>query len=763
MNKAITDGLVLMPPPFAAGLEVWSQGNGTPPTAGYDGDPNASVVSADADFAGCLELVKTTELQRVRFKGETPILPGCYLRVTARVKVISGPLPSAKIGAWAGATGGVGVSGVPEFGPTVALTEYGTVYSISAIVGTGARTGVDMPWGLQPIYGHFGVDFTGPTGGVLRIDDIEIEDVTDVFHRKMMDWVDVRDFGAIGDGVADDTAAFEAADAAAAGRSVLVPEGVFSLASSVTFEAPVRFQGTVVMPDDARLALTKNYDLDSYIAAFGDEVIGFEKAFQALLHFTDHDSLDMCGRTVDLLAPIDMQAAVGDIDDYSIRRVIRNGQFSLKSSTDWDTTVTSSSGTYSTGSPTELSGVANVASIPVGSLVEGIGVGREVYVRDKNVAAQRLTLSQPLHNAVGTQTYTFRRFKYALDFSGFANLDKFVIERVDFRCNEHGSGVFLPSHGSVFAFHDCDFTKPKDRAITSHGYGCQGMLVRRCQFLSPDLNKDVVDRTTIGINVNANDVKIQQCRAVRFKHFCVLHGSGHLIAGNHWFQGDSVPDGPRTAGIAFTQTNLKSTVTGNYIDNSSLEWTNEHDAEPWFASEFSFGGLSVTGNVFTVSDSGSWFRFLAIKPHGPDHFVQGLSVSDNVFKSLNGSIERVEGVDATIAPLDLSRCRNLTFDANSFNSVDQITVSPVTLKHDQVVAASPWVLDPGAFLPFGGHARVVAAIVSEGAITDGIGAPVFDMPAVTPKYGPAKNQIRLDWSTPCLGAVQFTTRCDKQI
>lgn len=37
MNKVITDGLVLMPTPFAAGLAMWSRGDGTVGSPTYDG------------------------------------------------------------------------------------------------------------------------------------------------------------------------------------------------------------------------------------------------------------------------------------------------------------------------------------------------------------------------------------------------------------------------------------------------------------------------------------------------------------------------------------------------------------------------------------------------------------------------------------------------------------------------------------------------------------------------------------------------------
>ncbi len=277
MNKAITDGIVFMPPEFANGLDVWSSGDGTAGSPTYDGSGSGAYVPADADFGGCLELLKVDPTQRLRYMGQTPLFPGCYLQITARVKAISGSLPSVRIAAWAGGAGDVHVDGLIEQGAAVQLASYGAVHEITAIVGSGHRAGVDMPWGLAPLYGHFGLDIDGANGAVVRVDDIEITDVTSVFLRDMVGLVDVRDYGAVGDGVTDDSAAFEAADQAASGRKVLVPEGVFYLAETTNLSSDVEFLGSVTMPDDKMLLLTRNFDLPSYIAAFGDEALSCPK------------------------------------------------------------------------------------------------------------------------------------------------------------------------------------------------------------------------------------------------------------------------------------------------------------------------------------------------------------------------------------------------------------------------------------------------------------------------------------------------------
>lgn len=763
MNKAITEGLVLMPPAFADGLNVWSSGDGTPGSPTYDGAPNAAIATADQDFGDCLELQKTAEPQKLRYMGQTPVQPGCYLRVTARVKAISGNLPDVRIAAFALNASNQHVTGLTEIGSETTLTAYGDVVTVSAIIGSGNRGGVDMAWGTTPVNAHVGLDLTGNNGGVVRIDDLIVEDVTAVFLRDYLDWVDVRDFGAIGNGSTDDAAAFNAADAAAAGRSVLVPSGSYFLGSDVTFTNKVRFEGTVTMPSNNRLTLVKNYELNSYVDAFGNELEAFKRAVAVLFNFSDHDSLDLNGRQVDITEPIDVQAAVGNKTTFSNRRVIRNGIISASPSSNWDTEQVSSSATYATSSNTTLTNVANVANIEVGSLVEGLGVGREVYVRNKNVGAGTITLSQPLFAAVGTQTYTFKRFKYLLDFSGWDDLDRFVLADLDLRSAGQCSGVLIPPQGIIFTIRDCFFTGPLDRGITSHGSGCQGMQVDRCQFLSNEQAANVQDRVSIAVNTNANDVKIRDNRVVRFKHFAIIAGTGNIISANHFFQGDATTQGLRDAGMVLTRTNVKTTLTANYVDNCWVEWTNEHDSAPEHSSESSFGGLTIVGNIFFISNAVPWTRCIVIKPVGAGHFIHGLNVTGNTFKASDGAIDRIETVDTTFADLDFGRFRNVRFEGNTFTGINAYTGSPVMVQFDQSSNASTWTCDFAQYLPFGGRARNVDSVVTEGRIQNSSNATVSSMPYVQVEQGTNRDQINVVWPESCRGRVQVTARVDNPI
>ncbi len=752
-----------MPPPFAAGLHFWSSTTGRPGSPTYSDDPNATFVPSDPDFGGCLELIKTQGVQKIRFTGETPIIPGCYLQITARIKVLSGALPGVRIAGYACDAAGNFIATVPAFGSTITLDTYGQVVTVRGIIGTAFRTGVDLPW-LGVVFGHLGLDLTGPNGGLIRIDDIEIEDVTGYFLRDLIPHVDVRDHGARGDGVTDDRTAFlaAAAEAEAKGAALLVPPGTFRIGSTLTITVPVIAQGTLLMPADARLHLTRSYDLPTYAALFGSAEEGLRRGLQALFFFTDHVTFDLRGRRVRVTEPIDVAALAG-ITSFAQRRQLANGQIEIESGPAWANQTVTATATYSTANALTLSDVSNIGAIPVGARISGPGVGREIYVRAKNVSAGTLTVSDPLHGGSGTRSYTFTRFQHVLDFSGFTTLERFEIVNIEFLLKGEASGINLPSDGAIFTIRNCTFNRPRDKAITSIGTGCQGLLVDECQFLSNEMALPAQDRVSIALNARGNDIKLRNCRVVRFRHFAVLAGSGNLITGNHFFQGDEENPGLRTAGLVLTRVNLLTTITANYIDNCFIELTNEHSAAPNWEQQFSFGGLTVTGNFFLCSNTTAAFRFFIVKPFGTGHFLQGLQVSGNVFRTLNTTIERVEGVDTSIAPLDSSRFRNVIWQNNAYNGIQTPAESPLTLRHDQNTAATNWTISTGGRLPFQGRARTVPAFVIEG-VPRGPGSEVRTaMPYVNIQQGPAQDQIRLTWPSETRGRVVITVRVDNPL
>jgi len=568
------------------------------------------------------------------------------------------------------------------------------------------------------------------------------------------------DFGAVGDGVADDSAAFEAADQAAAGRRIHVPAGTYHLAETVNIVSEIEFEGTVSMPDDKMLLLTKNFDLPSYIEAFGDEALAFRKAFQALLNNSDHESLDLGGRKISVDGPIDMAAAVPNRSSYATRRIIRNGQFDVRSNSSWDSETFTSTATYDQSAPEKLRNVANVANIPVGSLVQASGVGREVYVRSKNLGASEITLSAPLFSAAGTQTYTFRSYRYLLDFSGFSSLQKFGMEDIEFQCNSRCEAIRLAPAGNTFSLKNCFISRPRLRGITSIGRGCQGMLIDGCQFLSSEEALPVTSRFSVALNANANDIKLRNNRVVRFRHFAVLSGRNNLILGNHFFQGDSEPTGVRTAGLVLIGSNVGSTISGNYVDNCHIEWTNEHDQNPQYTSGFSFSALTVTGNIFLASNVAPWFSFIVTRPHGSGHYLNGLSVTGNTFRASGGNINQVDRVDATHAHFNRDKYNDIAFENNTFHGINSDSMNPLRVRHNQNSASQAWTVSSQGRLPFDGKARTCDSVVAQGGLTALFGGTRALAPYVDTRQGPSSDQLVLRWSEAVSGVVSVIMRTD---
>lgn len=349
----------------------------------------------------------------------------------------------------------------------------------------------------------------------------------------------------------------------------------------------------------------------------------------------------------------------------------------------WQDSVVQARATYSSNAPTQLTDVENIIDIQIGSLVTGQGVGREVYVKDKNETTGKITLSEALHDADGSQVFTFTRFKYTLDFAGFELLSYFNLQNIELNCNAVANGVMLARSGRLFHLLDCYITKPKARAITSCSTGCQGMLIDRCHFVTAEAKTNAPDRESIAFKANANDIKVRDNWASQFRHFAVIGGSNNLISGNHFYQGDDVPSGIRTAGIVLTKSATATSIVGNYIDNCFIEWTNEHDDSPNFSVGFGFSSLAISNNVFMSGDVSEWFSYITVKPYGSGNELSNLSVTGNNFKSINGSIERVDRVDTTYSDLRPTNYSNVRFEGNNYQSVTIKTANPLVVDHNQ--------------------------------------------------------------------------------
>ncbi|MEL6582294.1 MAG: glycosyl hydrolase family 28-related protein [Pseudomonadota bacterium] len=762
MTIEITDGITLMPTPFEQGLQNFSSENGRPGDATYNGAANAVLVAGDNDFGTCAEFHKTETTQKIRYVGETPILQGTYLRFTARVKAVGGPRPSARISCYPGASNGSKVNDVTFKTDNVFLENYNVPYELSVIIGVGNRPGVDFAWGTEPVFTHVGIELTGDTNGFVRVDDFVVEDVTSIFHTKLISRVDVRDFGALGDGVTDDTIAFVTADAhaAALGKELLISDGEYYIASDLTLDARCQFEGMIAHSSPAIIAFTRSYNLNTYIDAFKDEQEALTRALGALFNYTDHESLDLCGRRIGLTAPIDVHAAAKNVTTFAVRRVIRNGLIESRSSAAWDDDVVTAEASYSGSNTSKLTGIANASAIPVGARITGTGVGREVYVKAVDPAAGTITLSKPLYGAPASQTYTFTRHKFMLDFSGFQRLSRLVFSEIEFLGGRNASAIMLAPDGIACHVHDCWFVRPKDKGITSIGTGCNGMTIESNEFIAPDDTEPVADRASICFNTNNNDMKIRNNRALRWRHFGVMAGGGHLILGNHFFQGDETgTNADRTAGLVLTQGSSKTTISGNYIDNAWIELNNEHDATPSTGS--SFGKLTITGNIFTCSDVSLDFTYIRLAPHAANLAVEGLSVTDNAFKTIGGDvIQRIESIDTSRGSIDLSTLRNITFTGNSYEEILFRTESPLVADHVQVSEASSWTVGHGNRLPFGARVLSAHGVTPIGAVRDANNTTVYALPWAELEAGSGGSALKLHWSKAVRGRVMITLRCD---
>jgi len=425
--------------------------------------------------------------------------------------------------------------------------------------------------------------------------------------------------------------------------------------------------------------------------------------------------VDLEGRSIDIANSMDMSIPLGTSQQGEF--TIRNGRFRYigpkKTMANFTRNLSLTIGS-ATATPSSMTGIVE------GMYVSGPGVPRETYVRSVDTVNGQITLSTTAWRTLSSATHRFQEFDYLFDFSKITSLSNFRFEQVTFECLSN-IGVFKgPKGGSTQSFTNCTFANVYKRGVIFWSSGGSNCQIDCCQAF-PDLDDrqaDPVDKQSVFFSIPTNDPKFRGNYFWQFGNTLVLHGSGNVIVGNHFWQatgaGSDAEPGKNTRrpSIILTSGHNKTNITGNYIDNSWIEMTNENTTNlAWPIG----GGVTISGNQFTSVSREPTNAFVVLSPYTTNALVSRISVVGNVFKNVygggeQGSIVPYNAADGVIIPtgsggsLDLTSFREITWHGNSYSNIVKRTQSEAILKKTIAVGseATTVTFDFSNVLPWGG-------------------------------------------------------------
>jgi hypothetical protein len=171
--------------------------------------------------------------------------------------------------------------------------------------------------------------------------------------------------------------------------------------------------------------------------------------------------------------------------------------------------------------------------------------------------------------------------------------------------------------------------------------------------------------------------------------------------------------------------------------------------------------MSITENIFLAGNVAPWFSYIVIKPHGTGHFLNGVTVTGNKFRAMNGVVERAERVDTSFADLNYGRTKNVNFAKNTYHNVPHQPTNPLRVTFESNSAYSVWGVPTDGGLPFGGYARGVDSVVLHAGMVDSSNNRSHTVPHILPEQGANKDQVNLEWQYPVRGTVTLLVRMDK--
>lgn len=105
--------------------------------------------------------------------------------------------------------------------------------------------------------------------------------------------------------------------------------------------------------------------------------------------------------------------------------------------------------------------------------------------------------------------------------------------------------------------------------------------------------------------------------------------------------------------------------------------------------------------------------------------------------------------------------RTSIFSGNAFNNITYKTANPLRVEVNQNTTADTWVVSTNETLPFGGYAREVDSVMSQGGVRNASNVRVYDMPYAQTQKGSQGDEVWLTWGGAYKGNMAVNIRTDR--
>jgi hypothetical protein len=390
--------------------------------------------------------------------------------------------------------------------------------------------------------------------------------------NRFADVINAKDFGAVGDGVTDDTAAIQAAlTSASSNDTVLIPNGTFKITSNIIANCQVIFDGVISI-----LSPTITFKLNAQPIVLDD----YRKIYMG------EDWNNQWGNS-----GLALQRAVDQLFSQNrFHTLYGNGRQVLL---DFEISISNFTPSY----------------------------GQYKYITDMYIVLPDDNSFGVRNNTTGIITPKNDAYTFNIDYQQSSSIFGIIFDKIRISCRKQGNGIlfnFLSNQESIIT--DCNITNPYNFGIKA----LNPIHINKCRITGGESDVFDDDRIVTGIEIGGGDSEITNT-TVQYCKTCVLVKEPTcLISNSHFFNSSTNNRAP----ILHIQAELSDLrATGCYFDNGPI-WIENVSGGYNTAGRCSFQNCVYT---WTGDSYGNRSYFVA-KPNEIFAVFRGILVSGCQFR-----------------------------------------------------------------------------------------------------------------------------------